>query len=176
MFTNTVAGIQAVEPSTLESARGMGLTEREVLTGVELPLSTPLIMEGVRIAFVQVIATATLGALVAWGGLGRFIVDGFARQDMGRLIVGAVLVGMLAIAAELGLSAMQRATTPRGMQAGPLAGIAETLYGLPGRALVERQGLFHNLEKEIPMRKPFRCRAVGAILGLAARGHGLWIG
>ncbi|HEU5112446.1 MAG TPA: ABC transporter permease subunit, partial [Acidimicrobiia bacterium] len=114
MFTNTVAGIQAVEPATVESARGMGLREREVLTGVELPLSMPLMMEGLRIAFVQVIATATLGALVAWGGLGRYIVDGFARQDMGRLIVGAVLVGMLAIAAELGLSALQRATTPRG--------------------------------------------------------------
>ncbi len=118
MFTNTIAGIQTVEPSTLESARGMGLTEREVLTGVELPLSMPLIMEGVRIAFVQVIATATLGALVAWGGLGRFIVDGFAQQDVGELIVGAVLVGILAIAAELGLSATQRATTPRGLRIG----------------------------------------------------------
>jgi osmoprotectant transport system permease protein len=85
MFTNTVAGIQTVEPSTLESARGMGLTEREVLTSVELPLSMPLIVEGVRIAFVQVIATATLGALVAWGGLGRFIVDGFAQQDLGEV-------------------------------------------------------------------------------------------
>jgi len=116
MFTNTIAGIQAVEPSTVESARGMGLTEREVLAGVELPLSMPLIMEGVRIAFVQVIATATLGALVAWGGLGRYIVDGFARQDMGRLIVGAVLVGLLAIVAELGFSAIQRITTPRGLR------------------------------------------------------------
>jgi osmoprotectant transport system permease protein len=116
MFTNTIAGIQTVEPTTLESARGMGLTERDVLTGVELPLSMPLIMEGVRIAFVQVIATATLGALVAWGGLGRFIVDGFAQQDVGELIVGAILVGMLAIAAELGLTATQRATTPRGLR------------------------------------------------------------
>lgn len=114
MFTNTVAGIQAVEPATVESARGMGLTEREVLTDVELPLSMPLMMEGLRIAFVQVIATATLGALVAWGGLGRYIVDGFARQDMGRLIVGALLVGVLAITAESGLSALQRSTTPRG--------------------------------------------------------------
>jgi osmoprotectant transport system permease protein len=92
----------------------MGLTEREVLTEVELPLSMPLMMEGLRIAFVQVIATATLGALVAWGGLGRYIVDGFARQDMGRLIVGAVLVGVLAITAELGLSALQRSTAPQG--------------------------------------------------------------
>lgn len=116
MFTNTVAGIQSVEAATIESARGMGLTEKEVLTSVELPLSMPLIMEGVRIAFVQVIATATLGALVAWGGLGRFIVDGFARQDMGRLIVGAVLVGMLAVAAEFVFSAIQRATTPRGLR------------------------------------------------------------
>jgi osmoprotectant transport system permease protein len=119
MFTNTVAGIQAVEPATVESARGMGLTEREVLTGVELPLSMPLVMEGVRIAFVQVIATATLGALVAWGGLGRFIVDGFAQQDVGELIVGAVLVGLLAILAELGLSALQRATAPRGSRLTP---------------------------------------------------------
>jgi glycine betaine/choline ABC-type transport system substrate-binding protein/ABC-type proline/glycine betaine transport system permease subunit len=161
MFTNTVAGIQAVEPATIESARGMGLTEREVLTGVELPLSAPLMMEGLRIAFVQVIATATLGALVAWGGLGRYIVDGFARQDMGRLIVGAVLVGLLAIAAELGLSAMQRATTPHGIRP------ARSALRFARWALVERQGLFYNLEKEIPMRKPFRAGAVGAILGLA---------
>jgi osmoprotectant transport system permease protein len=116
MFTNTVAGIQSVEASTIEAARGMGLTENEVLRGVELPLAMPLVMEGIRISFVQVIATATLGALVAWGGLGRFIVDGFARQDMGQLIVGAVLVGLLAIIAELGFSAVQKATTPRGLR------------------------------------------------------------
>jgi osmoprotectant transport system permease protein len=114
LFTNTVTGIQSVEASTVEAARGMGLTGSEVLSGVELPLSMPLVMEGLRIATVQVIATATLGALIAWGGLGRYIVDGFARQDMGRLIVGAVLVGLLAIAAELGLGALQRASAPRG--------------------------------------------------------------
>jgi osmoprotectant transport system permease protein len=114
LFTNTVTGIQSVEAATVEAARGMGLTGREVLSGVELPLSMPLVMEGLRIATVQVIATATLGALVAWGGLGRYIVDGFARQDMGRLLVGAVLVGLLAIVAELGLGSMQRAATPRG--------------------------------------------------------------
>jgi osmoprotectant transport system permease protein len=114
LFTNTVTGIQSAEAATVEAARGMGLTGREVLSRVELPLSMPLVMEGLRIATVQVIATATLGALVAWGGLGRYIVDGFARQDMGRLLVGAVLVGLLAIVAELGLGSMQRAATPRG--------------------------------------------------------------
>jgi osmoprotectant transport system permease protein len=116
LFTNTVTGIQSVEGSTVEAARGMGLTGRDVLSGVELPLSMPLVVEGLRIATVQVIATATLGALIAWGGLGRYIVDGFARQDMGRLIVGAVLVGLLAIIAELGLGALQRASAPRGLR------------------------------------------------------------
>jgi osmoprotectant transport system permease protein len=116
MFTNTVAGIQSVEASTIEAARGMGLTEGEVLRSVELPLAMPLVMEGIRISFVQVIATATLGALVAWGGLGRFIVDGFAQQDTGQLIVGAVLVGLLAVAAELGFSRLERMSTPKGLR------------------------------------------------------------
>lgn len=112
VFTNTIAGIQGVSPSTVEAARGMGLREREVLTGVELPLASPVIMEGVRIAFVQVIATATLGALVAWGGLGRFIVDGFATQDNGEVVVGAFMVAILAVTAELGLTWAQKRVTP----------------------------------------------------------------
>ncbi len=115
MFTNTIAGIQSVEPATVEAARGMGLTETGVLRGVEIPLAMPLLLEGVRIGLVQVIATATLGALVAWGGLGRYIVDGFAQQDVGELIVGAVLVGLLAIAAELGVSRLGRSAHPRGV-------------------------------------------------------------
>ena len=126
LFTNTVTGIQSVEASTVEAARGMGLTGKEVISGVELPLSMPLVMEGLRIATVQVIATATLGALIAWGGLGRFIVDGFARQDMGRLIVGAALVGLLAIAAELGLGALQRASAPRGARRLDVGNLAES--------------------------------------------------
>jgi osmoprotectant transport system permease protein len=115
MFTNTVAGIQSVEPATIEAARGMGLTESEVVRSVEIPLAMPLVLEGVRIGLVQVIATATLGALVAWGGLGRFIVDGFAQQDVGQLVVGAVLVGLLAIIAELAMSSLGRAFTPKGV-------------------------------------------------------------
>ncbi len=125
LFTNTVTGIQSVEASTVEAARGMGLTGKEVLSRVEIPLSTPLVVEGLRIATVQVIATATLGALVAWGGLGRYIVDGFARQDMGRLIVGAVLVGLLAVLAELGLGALQRASAPKGARRGDIGNPAQ---------------------------------------------------
>jgi osmoprotectant transport system permease protein len=116
IFTNTIAGIQGVQPATIEAARGMGLTEREVLMDIELPMAMPLLMEGVRIAFVQVIATATLGALVAWGGLGRYIIDGFAVRDNGEILFGALAVGLLAIAAEVGFSKIQRAVTPKGLK------------------------------------------------------------
>jgi osmoprotectant transport system permease protein len=116
IFTNTVVGIQSVRPATIEAARGMGMTERGVLLEIELPLAMPLVMEGVRIAFVQVVATATLGAIVAWGGLGRYIIDGFAQRDTGQIIFGALAVGLLAISAELAFSRIEKAVTPRGLK------------------------------------------------------------
>lgn len=115
VFTNTIAGIQGVEPATVEAARGMGLTEGQLIMRVEMPLASSVILEGLRIAFVQVIATATLGALVAWGGLGRFIVDGFSQQNQGKVLVGAILVAILAVLAEFGLSTMQKVLTPKGL-------------------------------------------------------------
>ena len=117
MFTNTVAGVLAVNKAVLESARGMGMTGRMVLMKVELPLALPVIAEGVRIAISQVIATATLAALAAGGGLGRFIVDGFAQRDQGELLIGAVLVAALAVLAETGFTRGQRRLTPRGISA-----------------------------------------------------------
>lgn len=116
VFTNTIAGIQGVEPATVEAARGMGFTEGQLITRVEMPLASPVILEGLRIAFVQVIATATLGALVAWGGLGRFIVDGFSQQDQGKVVVGAILVALLAIVAEVGFTLVQKASMPHGLR------------------------------------------------------------
>lgn len=117
VFTNTIAGVQGVAPATVEAARGMGLTEPQLVGRVEVPLASPVMVEGLRIAFVQVIATATLGALVAWGGLGRFIVDGFSQQNQGMVIVGALLVALLAVVAEVGLTVVQRLSTPKGMRA-----------------------------------------------------------
>lgn len=118
MFTNTVAGVLAVDPAVLESARGMGMTGGRVLMEVELPLALPVIAEGVRIAMSQVIATATLAALAAGGGLGRFIVDGFAKRDQGELLMGAVLVAVLAVAAEKVFTRGQRRLTPAGVRGG----------------------------------------------------------
>ena len=108
MFTNTVAGVLAVDPAVVESARGVGMTGRAVLMKVELPLALPVIAEGVRIAISQVIATATLAALAAGGGLGRFIVDGFAKRDQGELLMGAVLVAVVAVGAEAAFTRLQR--------------------------------------------------------------------
>lgn len=116
VFTNTIAGMQGVSRSTVEAGRGMGLTEGQLVSGVEVPLASPVMVEGLRIALVQVIATATLGALVAWGGLGRFIVDGFSQQNQGKVLVGAFLVALLAIVAEVGLTLIRRAVVPRGVR------------------------------------------------------------
>lgn len=115
MFTNTVAGVMAVDPAVVESAWGTGMTSWGVLTGVELPLALPVMAEGLRIAISQVIATATLSALAAGGGLGRFIVDGFAQRDQGELLVGAVLVAALAVVVEMAFTRGQRRLIPEGI-------------------------------------------------------------
>lgn len=117
MFTNTVAAFETVPPGVVEAARGMGMTEARIIARVELPLALPVILEGIRIAYVQVIATATLAALVAGPGLGRFIVDGFAkRRGEGELFVGAVLVALLAVFFEYLFTGFERAVTPAGIR------------------------------------------------------------
>jgi osmoprotectant transport system permease protein len=113
ILTNTYVGIKAVDRDAVESARGMGMTERELMLKVELPLAAPLIVAGLRLATVQVVATATLGALVAWGGLGRYIVDGFAAGDDVQLLAGAILVAAVAILTEITFGALQRLVAPR---------------------------------------------------------------
>jgi osmoprotectant transport system permease protein len=120
VFTNAYTAVVEVDQATVEAARGMGLTAFEVLRDVELPLATPLLLEGVRLAFTQVIATATLGAVVSsGGGLGRPIVDGFATFRSGGdvpLVGGAVLVALLTIVADRGFSLAERAVVPVGVR------------------------------------------------------------
>jgi osmoprotectant transport system permease protein len=94
----------------------MGLRERDVLLGVELPLGAPLILAAVRVAAVQVVATAPLGALVGWGGLGRFIIDGLAQFDLVQVFAGATLVALLAIVTELAFGLVERIVLPRGIR------------------------------------------------------------
>ncbi|HEU4913546.1 MAG TPA: ABC transporter permease [Actinomycetes bacterium] len=112
LLTNTYVGIREVDRDVVEAARGMGLSERSVLLRVELPLAVPLIAAGFRTAAVQVVATATLAALVGGGGLGRIITDGFGQQDRPQILAGGILVALLALLTEGALASVQRAVTP----------------------------------------------------------------
>ena len=116
MVTNSYVALREVDPDIREAARGMGYRELAQVLRVELPLAVPLIMAGVRTSAVQVVATATLAALIAGGGFGRYIIDGFAQQDYAMLIAGAILVALLALATELGLAGLQRLLVPRGIR------------------------------------------------------------
>jgi osmoprotectant transport system permease protein len=101
MFSNAHAGVSGIDDALIDAAMGMGMKDSQIMTRVEVPLAMPVLMTGVRVAAVQVVATATLGALVAWGGLGRYIIDGFATRDTAEVFAGGVLVALLAVATEL---------------------------------------------------------------------------
>ena len=110
------AGLRSLDADLMEAGRGMGLRERQILTGLELPLAAPIIVGGFRTATLQVIATATIGAIVSGGGLGRFIVDGIHNQDYTTVVGGVILVSGLAIGADFVLAGVQRWVTPRGVK------------------------------------------------------------
>lgn len=116
MVTNSYVALREVDPDIREAARGMGYRELAQLLRVELPLAVPLIMAGIRTSAVQVVATATLAALIAGGGLGRYIVDGLAQQIYAKEFAGAVLVAGLALATEVSLLTLERVLVPRGIR------------------------------------------------------------
>lgn len=116
ILTNSVTGVREVDRDVVDAARGMGLGDWQLLRQVELPIAAPLIIAGVRNAAVAIVATATLGAVVAGGGLGRYIVDGLARQEYARLFVGALLVALLAIAVELAFGLFERVVVSAGVR------------------------------------------------------------
>jgi osmoprotectant transport system permease protein len=116
MVTNSYIGMREVDADVREAARGMGMRERALLLRVELPIALPLIMAGIRTSAVNVVATATLAALVAWGGLGRYIVDGFGLQDYPMMFAGAILVALLSLIVEFSLAGVQRLSTPAGLR------------------------------------------------------------
>jgi len=113
ILTNAIVGVHNVDADTVEAARGVGMNEKDVLLRLELPLASGLILGGVRTAALQIVATATLIALIGGGGLGRYIIDGNARGDTTLTVAGAVLVAILAIATELAMGYVQRVLTPK---------------------------------------------------------------
>jgi osmoprotectant transport system permease protein len=101
ILTATSAGIAGADREAVLAARGLGMTGGQVVRKVEWPLALPLVISGLRSATLQVVATATLGAYVTLGGLGRFIFDGYAVRDYGQVFAGAILVALLAIVLDL---------------------------------------------------------------------------
>lgn len=116
IVTNSFVAMTEVDKDIKDAARGMGYRDLVQLMRVELPLAIPLVMAGIRTSAVQVVATATLAAYIGGGGLGRYIVDGYATQIYREVFAGAVLVALLALATEVSLSAVERLLTPRGIR------------------------------------------------------------
>lgn len=115
VLSNTYAGVQSVDPAARDAAKGMGMTGTQVLWRVEVPNAMPLILSGIRSATLQIVATATIAAYVSLGGLGRFIIDGRAQRDYPQMAAGAVLVGLLAVALDLLMAALQVLVVSRGL-------------------------------------------------------------
>lgn len=115
ILTNAFVGIRQVDPTAVEAARGMGMSELDVIRRVELPLAVPTIMGGIRTGAINIIATATIAPLAGETTLGDFIINFNVYGEEGA-VAGAILVALLALAVELGLAGLQRRLTPRGMR------------------------------------------------------------
>ncbi|GGZ23344.1 ABC transporter permease [Streptomyces nitrosporeus] len=112
LLTNAYVGMREVDRAVVEAARGMGMSGAQLFVRVELPLAYPMIMTGLRSAAVQVVATATIAAMVGLGGLGRIITAGFNTYDTAQVFAGAVLVASLALAVEGALVGLDRLLSP----------------------------------------------------------------
>ncbi len=112
ILISTDVAFRSIDPAIREAAKGMGMAPDQALRQVEIPLALPVIIAGIKTATVEVIASATLAAFIGAGGLGSFIVLGFSLYDNAILLVGAIPVAVLAIIAEVSLSALQRSLQP----------------------------------------------------------------
>jgi osmoprotectant transport system permease protein len=115
ILTNTFVAIRQVDRDAVEAARGMGMTDAEVIRRVELPLAVPTIMSGVRTAAINIVATATIAPLAGYVTLGDFIINRANYGDDG-LLAGAICVALLALTVELALAGVQRVLTPKGLR------------------------------------------------------------
>ncbi|MGN6132680.1 MAG: ABC transporter permease [Nocardioidaceae bacterium] len=130
IITNAYVAVREVPGDVREAAAGMCMRGRQTFLRVELPLALPLIASGVRLALVQVWATATIAALVAGPGLGRVITDGFYHSNYGQGFAGAIVVAVVALALEVVAAGAQRLVDP--LRAGRVLESAEAVPSLMG--------------------------------------------
>jgi osmoprotectant transport system permease protein len=112
ILISTDVAFRNIDPAVREAAKGMGMAPKQILQQVDIPLALPVIIAGIKTAAVEAIASATLAAFIGAGGLGSFIVLGFSLYDNSILLVGAIPVALLALSAEVSLSALQRSLQP----------------------------------------------------------------
>jgi osmoprotectant transport system permease protein len=116
ILVNAYEGVLGVDRGLKDAARGMGMTPRQVLLKVEIPVALPLILLGLRTAAIFVVATATIAAEIGLGGLGRYIIDGLATNNYGEVAGGAVLVVALALAVQVSFVGIRRLVVPAGLR------------------------------------------------------------
>ena len=112
LIRNTYAGIKGVDPAVVEAGRGMGLTDRQLLFQVELPLALGVIIAGVRVATVLLIGLTTIAAAIGAGGLGEYIFRGLAMVSNAVILAGAIPAAILALLADVGFGWLQRRLSP----------------------------------------------------------------
>ena len=117
ILINTIAGIIGVEREIVDAARGMGMTARDVLRRIEIPIATPIVFAGLRTSAVQVVSGAVLAAFIGGGGLGDFITAGIAMMAVPLLLVGAIPVTLLSLGADYLFGTLERRLTPQGLRA-----------------------------------------------------------
>jgi len=115
VLINTIVGVREIDSDVIDAARGMGMSVRDVLRRIELPLAVPVIFAGLRTAAVQVVSGAVLASFIGGGGLGDFITAGIAMMAVPLMLVGAIPVTLLSIGADALFGALQRWLTPRGL-------------------------------------------------------------
>jgi osmoprotectant transport system permease protein len=116
ILVNTYEGVAGVDPELTDAARGMGMTQWQLLWKVEVPVAVPLIMLGLRTAAIFVVATATIAAQEGLGGLGRYIIDGLDSQNYGEAAGGAALIVLLALIVLAAFTGLRRLAVPTGLR------------------------------------------------------------
>jgi osmoprotectant transport system permease protein len=118
ILRNTYTAIQAVDPAMVEAGRGMGMTERQILFKIELPLAVPIIMAGVRNSIVLLIGIATIAAMIGAEGLGAPIFRGLRNARMDLILIGGISVSILALIVDGLMALVERRITPKGLKVG----------------------------------------------------------
>lgn len=116
ILVTTYEAVRGVDADLRDAATGMGMTPRQVIFRVEVPVATPLILLGLRTATIQVVATATIAAYISLGGFGRYIIDGLNNNNYGEVAGGAALVVLLALAFQFAFAGLSRLSVPAGLR------------------------------------------------------------